>query len=331
MKPIYKKEFLSRSEYQVVADTFNLGVIKRIVFFDSHGFESTKVAVECDSGKFVVSTYKFSNNPASKSKKSLQYEIDLLNIMADLPVPHYILSSNGRFVESFSGRFATVYKFISGNHPKAISPDMACRLGDFLGRFHVRGKKFFKKLRGRRRFYYFAPAILRRMDRYAKMQTSPVLRNAFITVKNGLLKNLLPTNLPAGPIHVDIKPENELFVRNRLNGVLDFGIFYSGPYLIDIGKTVMWNCRRGKRINSVLLRAFMRGYTSRRKLTASERVYLVQSILFGIYAHIYVDLYHVPLRRVPENYTLNLVLTFLPVAAWLEKHRFQLDSLAAKF
>jgi len=52
--------------------------------------------------------------------------------------------------------------------------------------------------------------------------------------------------------------------------------------------------------------------------------YLKQSILFAIYSHLWVDLYHVPIRYVPESYTLFLVREFLPLARRLEKEQLLL-------
>ena len=50
-----------------------------------------------------------------------------------------------------------------------------------------------------------------------------------------------------------------------------------------------------------------------------ELNYFKKSILFAIYSHIWVDLYHVPIKYIPEEYTLSLVRDFLPVARQLEK------------
>ncbi len=117
---------------------------------------------------------------------------------------------------------------------------------------------------------------------------------------------------------MDIKPENELFERGKLTGVVDFGNFYVDAFVIDVGKTIMWNCCRNRKLDWKLALAFMEGYTSRRKASRAELASITQWILFAIYSHLWVDLYPVPLGYVPESYTLRLVNEFLPIARQLE-------------
>ena len=280
------------------------------------GLQTPKFVFETERGKFVVSTPKLSNSQKviSKSKDSLLLEIALLNILKDLPVPHYIASSRHNFVEKIDGCWVTVDKFIPGSKPKHITPNMAYQLGNFLGEFHREGKKFKKNLSKRRRFYDLNKKMMRLMEIYAEKQDNRILKSVVNEIRMGVEKNLPPAYLPKGPIHVDIKPDNELFVKGKLSGVLDFGNFYVDCLMIDIGKTIMWNCVKNSQVDKKLLSAFMNGYQDKRKLSRTEFRYLKKSILYAIYSHIWVDLYHVPLGYVPESYTLSLVKNFLPVA-----------------
>lgn len=239
-------------------------------------------------------------------------------------MPHYIQSMNKKFIENIFGSMITVYRYLPGHHPKRITSKMAYQLGIFLGKFHLLGKSFRCSLRGRRRFYDLPSAVVRKMDVYARKQKHPLLKSVVREFREGVLRTKLPKNIPHGPIHVDIKPENELFIGEKLTGIIDFGIFYRDALLIDVSKTIMWNCYRGNKIDQKLLNSFMNGYTLKRRLTPKERLFLKQAILFSIYAHVYVDLYHIPLKRVPESYTLSLVETFLPVARWLEKNEIKI-------
>jgi Ser/Thr protein kinase RdoA (MazF antagonist) len=199
---------------------------------------------------------------------------------------------------------------------------MARELGVFLGEFHLQGKRFRKILKSRRKFYDLNPAVMKKTERYAFNQNNLLLKLVVHDIKSGVEKNRPPAGLPRGPIHVDIKPENELFVKNKLSAVVDFGNFYVGPLMVDVGKTIMWNCCGRGKFDKNLFKSFMNGYKSKRRLTKKEFSYLKKSILFAIYSHIWVDLYHVPLKYVPESYTLFLVKNFLPVATQIENMNF---------
>jgi uncharacterized membrane protein YbaN (DUF454 family) len=80
----------------------------------------------------------------------------------------------------------------------------------------------------------------------------------------------------------------------------------------------MWNCCTKGALDRKLFKKFMEGYTNKRSLNKDEKAYITKSILYAIYSHIWVDLYHVPIKYVPESWPLYLIETFLPVARRLE-------------
>lgn len=313
-------KFYTKKEYQKIADMYCLGKIQRLSYLH-RGYQSPKVAVETPSGKFVISKNKLSNKKdiASKSQESLQYEIDMLKTVKGMPVPSFQLSSGGKFIEKVGDAWTTVYPFLPGKAPKVITTPMALDLGEFLGEFHKRSQKFKKNLKARRKFYDLNPRVMKIMDPYARQQTHPILKSVVEEIRRGVINNRPSPALPRGPIHVDIGPGNELFIGNKLSAIIDFGNFYIGPLMIDVGKTIMFNCRSGNKFDRKLLRKFIAGYASKRKLNREEKAYLKKSILYAIYSHIWVDLYHVPIKYVPESYTLFLVENFLPVAKDIEK------------
>ena len=89
--------------------------------------------------------------------------------------------------------------------------------------------------------------------------------------------------------------------------------------MIDVGKTIMWNCCITGMLDEKLFKSFIHGYKEKRRLNKNEAKYLKKSILYAIYSHIWVDLYHIPIKYVPIKWTLFLVKTFLPVARKLSK------------
>lgn len=306
--------FYTKNQYQQIADIYCLGKITNITYLHQ-GYQSPKVAVTTLLGKFVIAKNKLSNKKdvISKSKISLQYEIDMLNSLFNLPVPEYLLSKNKKFIEQFEKDYVTVYKYIIGTSPKKFTEKMIYDLGMFLGEFHKQGKKFNKKLKVRRKFYDLNPRVIKKMMPLVNKQSNELLKSVVQKVKNGVEKNRPPINLPIGPIHVDISANNLLYQKNNLSGVIDFGNFYIGEYMIDIGKTIMFTCCQNGKLNKKFLNKFIQGYQKFRKLNKKEKDYLDKSILYAIYSHIWVDLYHVPLKYVPESYTIFLVKKFLPI------------------
>jgi Ser/Thr protein kinase RdoA (MazF antagonist) len=318
-------KFYSKKQYQIIADMYGLGRVQKISKLHIGFGMSTKAAVKTSLGKFVISKNILSDKKdiVSKSKESLQYEIDMLNAVRGLPVPAYKTSLRGNYIERLGSDWITVYDFIAGKSPKRITAPMARELGNFLGEFHRHAQNFKKNLKSRRRFYDLNQRVMKLMDPYAHKQTNPVLASVVEKVKRGVIDNNPSAVLPKGPIHVDIGHTNELFQGEKLSGIIDFGNFYIGPFMVDVGKTVMWNFCPNKKLDRRLLKEFTDGYNSRRKFNKSERVFLEKSILFAIYSHIWVDLYHIPIKYVPESWPLMLIRRFLPVAKQIEKSQIR--------
>ena len=317
--------FFPQKEYQEIADLYKLGDIKDIRYF-RQGYQTPKVAVTTSKGKFIIAKHNLSSKKVVVAdmkivpRVALLHEIEFLSHLRNLPVPRYVISKRRKYLESFKGYAVSVYRFLSGRQPKKITPKMAYQLGKFVGEFHKLGGQFKKVMRGRRRFYDLNPRVMKLMYRYAKAQTNPRLKAVVEEVKSGVERNRVPKTLPRGPIHVDIKPDNELFVGEKLTGVIDFGNTYVDPFIFDVGKTIMWNCLKKGQLDRKLITKFLEGYSGKRKLSRQERSYLKQSVLFAIYSHIWVDLYHVPIKYVPGKYTLFLVGKFLPIARQLERN-----------
>ncbi|MFH0969157.1 MAG: phosphotransferase [Patescibacteria group bacterium] len=314
-------DFYTNEEYQILAEMYRLGKIKKLSYLYRGYGKCLKVSAITTKGKFVISKNKLSNRKtiSAKSRESLQYEIDMLETLKGMSVPIYLKSAKGNYIEKFKDGWVTVDKFYSGKWPKKMTSKMAHNLGLFLGEFHKRGVKFKKILETRRRFYDLSPDIMKKMKPYAYRQTNPILKSVVKIIEKGVIDNRPTSKLPIGPIHVDIGFKNELFVGEKLSAVVDFGNFYLGPLMVDVGKTIMFNCCFKGKLNSLLLKEFIAGYDRKRRMSKEEEAYLKKSILYAIYSHIWVDLYHVPIKYVPEKYTLYLVETFLPVARIIEK------------
>ena len=188
-----------------------------------------------------------------------------------------------------------------------------------MGHFHVQSSKIKINSSQRRKFYYLIDKDKNKMDPFVRRQINPKIKSFYKEVRKNIDAFDPPRNLPKGHIHVDVKPDNELFIGNKLTGIIDFGIAYPGPLLLDIARTMIINCSRHGELNTKLCDNFLRGYSKYRKLTALEKNSLTRTLVFITYAMIYVDMYHVPFGRVHPDFPMHWIKNFLPVAHQLKK------------
>ncbi len=312
--------FLEKEEYQACLDSFGLGTVTTVEQF-SGGLAAPKVAVQTEKGKFIIAKYTLGpgDNFKNKPREALKEEIKLLNTLQDLPVPHYLPDKKGDFILDYKGYGITIYDFLKGRRQDELNESQVFELGRFLGNFHKQGMNLNIQFSRRYKFYDFDEERWKKMRPYAYEQTNEKLKAVVKEVEREVLRTKPSPDLPSEPIHVDIKADNLLFEKDRLTGVVDFGNFYVGPLMLDVGKSIIFNCTRGDEINKTLMKRFLEGYELFRPLNDQEKIYLKDSIVYAICSHIWLDLYHVPLKLVPESHTLYFVEKFLPAARKLMK------------
>ena len=108
--------------------------------------------------------------------------------------------------------------------------------------------------------------------------------------------------LPHGPIHADVKPENVLFRRGKLSGVIDFDNAYRGPLLLDLAKSMVWFGLDRNHFSVKNARDIYRGYVSSQKLTMLEYKELYRMLKFAFASHLYVDFYMKAIGKIPASY-----------------------------
>lgn len=317
--------FFSLAKYQEIVNAFDIGKIKQLDYFKK-GFRTPNVKVKTRKGSYVIKRYPLGNkNLLSKTnKKSLQWEIDLLKHVKGLPVPVNISlkKSSNNFILHFNNSLITVHYYIIGKEPKNLTPNMVFQLGFFLKDFHQRCSTFYKPFpKTRKKWYYFTPKIIENYLKDMQRIKKPYFKNFIEEILDGVLRtNVVGKKYQYGPIHVDLKPENELFIGEKLTGVLDFGNVYIGPLIVDIGKAVMWNCVNNKKLKPALVQSLLKGYYGNINIAKDYKDNIRKATLFAIYSHIFIDLWHLPDKAVPESYTAMLLREFLPVARWLENN-----------
>lgn len=96
--------------------------------------------------------------------------------------------------------------------------------------------------------------------------------NALLDFLDGELSTIsLPTGLPKGLTHQDIKPENVIAREDKIVSIIDFDNGYYGELLHDITTTIIWWACPKQRLDTKLAHQFIQAYEKKRKLTPLER------------------------------------------------------------
>ncbi|MDZ7798162.1 MAG: phosphotransferase [Patescibacteria group bacterium] len=296
---------LSKIFFETLCQKYNLGILKRYSRIPL-GLINAKYLLETNKGKYVVRI-------SVRSAKQLAFEIALLNHVKSLPVPQLKFDKQENFINFYKRKPFIVYKYIEGGNPKKITTNLIKQIARFQACFHKLGFSFKKNIDREPYTYNLPPAKIKRMEKMIIKKTPKIYYKKYFVIRNILLNIKLPKNLPSGPIHVDIKPENTLIKNNKLSGILDFDNSYIGPYLIDIGKTLTWYCIKNKKINWSYVKLFLKEYSKYRSFENCEKNNIEDIIKHAIASHIFIDYYKLTRNIIPLSYLKMLLKEFYPV------------------
>jgi len=277
------------------------------------GFANAMIRLKATSGDYILKIV-IRNNPYR-----INYEVDLLNFLKNLPLPKPIKAKDGKYLSDYGANKAFVYKFIPGKQVSKISNLVLKQVGELLAKFHMQSQHFKSKIK-RFELYSVKCRFKEMINRSANAKNKIIEDNLDYVVKN-LPRFFLPDFLPKGAIHTDFKPENTIFQNNKIKGLVDFDNSYNGPLILDLAITIMWFCSAGK-INLRKALIIYRAYNKIRKFTKLEKEYFFETIH---YAHVSVALicfycYAVNYRGFvikEKGFYITNMKTFVPFMRWI--------------
>ena len=276
-----------------LAQRWSIGKVIHIERYPQ-GQHNQTYKVDAEKGMFSLRIYNYKKPP------QINFEVSLLNVLKGLPVPQLVARSDGKYSAKTGQKYAILYHFLPGGHLNHFTATQLQEVGRFIGQFHTRGQKF-QWNKPRYQFYDLPDAKIRKFEFISRKNKVPHLEYLPTIIKE-LKENRLSSALPQGPIHVDIKPENALFYREKMSGIIDFDNSYIGPLLLDLAKSMVWFGTRNKRFHVNDALNIYYGYIQERKLTEQEHAQLYKAIKFAFLSHIFVDYYMRAMRKTSKEY-----------------------------
>ncbi len=261
-------------------ERFNDGVIN-----DSYHVKTVE-------GEYVLRLYTHA------STEDILFEHALLTHIASLPVPHFQEFSNSPIV-TIGERHGVIYPYIEGK--TILDPAKKHResIGEFLAQLHTIGQSFNSSLYKKKRIYDFSTDKVRQYTE--DIAGAGAISEAIVDDLASCVISSIDViqSLSSGPIHVDVKAGNVLFLDDTLSGVIDFDNAYIGPYILDLSKSMMWyGSDRGK-FNMTSAMDILGAYTKHRALSEDAKMSLFQTMLFSFVSHILVDAFYSVHKVVP--------------------------------
>lgn len=230
------------------------------------GINNSNYLLETETGRYILTLIE-DFSPGREALPYITALMDRMNI-AGLPCPRILDDRDGGKIGVLSGKPALLLSFLDGASPAPVTPAHCAALGDCLARMHKAGRNFALQ----RPNPWSVPRLLQRKDGYLAYAEK---------FERGLSKKLRPVmerlqkkwprNLPSGPIHADLFPDNTLFQGERLTGVIDFYLAGEDFTAYDLAICVnAWCFDEGRHFNAGKYAALLHAYQNILPLSAAD-------------------------------------------------------------
>ncbi|MBC8500823.1 MAG: homoserine kinase [Nanoarchaeota archaeon] len=306
---------LTHSEVEKLISKYPVG---NLVSFEriKQGFMNYSYIITTDQGRFVLRISK-----KTKKKKDRLFEIGMVNHLQGFPVPYYIKDNRNRYINTFKGHHYSIYLFLNGSMPKKTTKKLFKQVAFFLAKFHNKINSFESGI-NRFSWYSFTDERADEFEKYL-LKEIPEYESEILYLKEELLKNRLPENLPSGAIHCDVKRENILVHNRNLSGVVDFDNCQIGPFLLDLAIAINWFCTDWKGLDYRKTRKFLKFYEKYRKLSNEEKKSIFRAIKYAYLSHEFVDYYVFAKGIITHDYFQFGRKFFLPAAKKMNRKKFK--------
>lgn len=236
----------------------------------TEGVSNTNYLLETTREKYILTLFERRFNI-----EELPYFVALMEWFAarGISCPQPIKMRDGRVLSALKERPALMVSFLQGAgvEPRKITPAHMLELGQMVAKMHVAGMGF-----PHTRTNGLSLAAWEAMidETHGRADEISEGLTKLISEEYNYLSEHWPNDLPSGPIHADIFPDNVFFDKSRkLSGVIDFYFACHDFWAYDLAIVVnAWCFDDRHRLQKDRVAALMQGYNDIRPLTHEEEM-----------------------------------------------------------
>ena len=236
------------------------------------GTENTNYRLVTTAGRFILTLIE-----RRTEESALPFVFGLMRHLAEAgaPVAEPVADVGGRVIRRLAGRPAVIVRALEGVAVADPDPGACAAAGAALARLHRAGASF-----RQHRDNPYGPAawddLLAACGRRAggsKDGEAAALLARCRDARNELMAGWPGAgDLPAGPIHADLFPDNMFFRDGAVSGIFDFYFACVDPGAYDLAiMLASWCFDAANRWDEARARALLRGYDGERRLADAER------------------------------------------------------------
>jgi homoserine kinase type II len=231
----------------------------------AEGVENTNYLLHTSAGYFFLTLYE-----KRVARSDLPFFLGLMQhlALAGINCPQPVENCEGIALGELAGRPAAIVTFLEGVSVRRPQVGHCTEVGRALARLHLAGRDF-KLHRGNA----LSLAGWRKLAESAGGRADKVTPGlaALIAEELAHLEREWPADLPRGVIHADLFPDNVLFLREALSGLIDFYFACDDTLAYDLAICLnAWCFEPDGSYNVTKGKALLSGYNEERHLSGEE-------------------------------------------------------------
>lgn len=236
----------------------------------SEGVTNTNYYVVTTQNKYILTLFE-----KHYTLEELPYFTALMDWWSKRGImcPQPLVTRDGRTLLALAEKPALMVSFLEGSGVKNITPEHMSQLGGLLARMHIAGIDFPHQRANGMSLPMWEKLIDKDYERYDEIE--PGLRK-LVTEEYNYLSENWPDELPKGPVHADLFPDNVFFEklfgkRLELTGVIDCYYACTDFWAYDLAIVVnAWCFDARGRLQKEYVQALMTAYNDVRSMTTEE-------------------------------------------------------------
>lgn len=278
-----RKEKILAGDLKKILTDYDLGEIIEVNPIPSSG--NIAYLIKAEKGNFFLRICP--SGPRYRSREEIASEIELLEYLSQnkFPVPVPYKKKNGQIIVFYKGKYGYLREYDDGEPFLNPNLDQIEQFGKILGQFHSLTAGF--KTKNRRLHIFNSEETKKHFALNKKKIVHSKFKNAteFVSKVEKELDSMdFAQDLPSGMIHEDLGKRHVLWNKGKVASLIDFDRTYYGPLILDLGQALRGWCfvNNWTAWSNQNVRALLKGYQSKRKLTGTEKQFLFDAIKFGV-------------------------------------------------
>ena len=249
---------LEAKDIQVLVEKFPLGELEHFAPITT-GTQNTSYFVDTQKGSYVLTLVEIADFP------DIDYYVGLVDHLyhKGFPCAQPIRTKKHTFFTAWQNKPVIISQRLQGHPLRSITLSHCHEIGELLGRLHNTTADF--KIHHHMDLEHWCRTHAKRIIQHLDPASQTLMRNSL-----ELLTNIPWQQLPQGSIHGDFFPDNVLFHRNQLQGVIDFFHAANASLLYDLSVARLSWCFEGSNNKTEGMALLLEGYQQQRPLETVE-------------------------------------------------------------